>query len=96
MVDDTRLGVEEAFFWGVHGQTAVSVIPILPITRQRLGFLDKLSSRIALWKITIPARERKRVIRFLDKFNLNEFTLIPKKRCLKCLRMRVVDMREQP
>jgi hypothetical protein len=49
-----------------------------------------------LWKITIPAKEREKAIRFLDKFNLNEFTLFDSEEALlEMLAMRVIDMRER-
>ena len=48
-----------------------------------------------LWKITLPASERMKVISFLDKFNLNEFTLFDSEEALlEMLAMRVIDMRE--
>jgi hypothetical protein len=48
-----------------------------------------------LWKITIPAKERMKALGFLDKFNLNEFTLFDSEEALlEMLAMRVIDMRE--
>jgi FRG domain len=48
-----------------------------------------------LWKISIPARERMKAISFLDKFNLNEFTLFDSEEALlEMLAMQVIDLRE--
>jgi hypothetical protein len=47
-----------------------------------------------LWKITIPAKERIKVLRYFDKFNLNEFTLFDSEEgLLEMLAARVLDMR---
>jgi hypothetical protein len=52
-----------------------------------------------LWKITIPARERKKAIRFLDKSNLNEFTLFDSgelhSKCSRCGLRICVSRRER-
>lgn len=48
-----------------------------------------------LWKIKIPAKERMRALSYLDKFNLNDFTLFDSEESLlEMLAMRVIDMRE--
>jgi hypothetical protein len=58
------------------------------------GVTDHLKQD-ALWKITLPANERTKALRFLDKFNLNEFTLFDSEEALlEMLAMRVIDMRE--
>jgi hypothetical protein len=58
------------------------------------GQTDDLQQDL-LWKITIPAKERVKAISFLDKFNLNEFTLFDSEEALlEMLSMRVIDMRE--
>lgn len=47
-----------------------------------------------LWKITIPATERLKALRYFDKFNLNEFTLFDSEEgLLEMLATRVIDMR---
>jgi hypothetical protein len=47
-----------------------------------------------LWKITVPAGERMKALRYFDKFNLNEFTLFDSEEALlEMLAMRVFDMR---
>jgi hypothetical protein len=47
-----------------------------------------------LWKMTIPASERLKVIRFCDKVNLNEFTLFDSEEgLLETQAMRVFDLR---
>jgi hypothetical protein len=47
-----------------------------------------------LWKITVPASERMKALRYFDKFNLNEFTLFDSEEgLLEMLATRVVDMR---
>jgi hypothetical protein len=57
------------------------------------GMKDKLQQDL-LWKITIPAKERLKVLGHLDKFNLNEFTLFDSEDALlEMLAMRVIDMR---
>lgn len=49
-----------------------------------------------LWKITIPGKERLKAMRFLDKFNLNDFTLFDSEEgLLEMLAMRVIDMRQE-
>jgi hypothetical protein len=58
------------------------------------GQKDSLQQDL-LWKITIPAKERVKALRFLDKFNLNEFTLFDSEEALlEMLAMRVIDIRE--
>jgi FRG domain len=58
------------------------------------GMKDNLQQDL-LWKITIPAKERLKVLEHLDKFNLNEFTLFDSEEALlEMLAMRVIDMRE--
>ena len=58
------------------------------------GQKDNLQQDL-LWKITIPAKERVKALSFLDKFNLNEFTLFDgEEALLEMLAMRVIDMRE--
>jgi hypothetical protein len=48
-----------------------------------------------LWKMTIPAKERLKALRYFDKFNLNEFTLFDNEEgLLEMLAMRKIDMRE--
>jgi hypothetical protein len=48
-----------------------------------------------LLKMTIPAKERLKVLSYLDKFNLNEFTLFDNEEALlEMLAMRVIDMRK--
>jgi hypothetical protein len=47
-----------------------------------------------LWKMTIPATERLKVLRFCDKVNLNEFTLFDSEAgLLEMQAMRVFDLR---
>ena len=47
-----------------------------------------------LWKITVPASERMKALRYFDKFNLNEFTLFDSEEgLLEMLATRVIDMR---
>jgi hypothetical protein len=47
-----------------------------------------------LWKITVPASERMKVLRYFDKFNLNDFTLFDSEEgLLEMLATRVIDMR---
>jgi len=47
-----------------------------------------------LWKFTIPANERLKVLRFCDKVNLNEFTLFDTEEgLLEMQAMRVFDLR---
>lgn len=58
------------------------------------GQKDNLQQGL-LWKITLPAREHMKALSFLDKFNLNEFTLFDSEESLlEMLAMRVIDMRE--
>ncbi|MGX4771090.1 FRG domain-containing protein [Bradyrhizobium guangdongense] len=58
------------------------------------GQRDKLQQDY-LWKITIPGTERLKVMSFLDKFNLNDFTLFDSEEALlEMLAMRVIDMRD--
>ena len=48
-----------------------------------------------LWKITIPARERRKALRFFDKVNLNEFTLFDTEEgLLEMLAVQEIDMRD--
>jgi hypothetical protein len=48
-----------------------------------------------LWKMTVPANERQKALRYFDKFNLNEFTLFDSEEgLLEMLAARVIDMRE--
>jgi hypothetical protein len=48
-----------------------------------------------LWKMTVPAKERTKALRYFDKFNLNSFTLFDSEEgLLEMLAMRVIDMRE--
>lgn len=57
------------------------------------GMKDNLEQDL-LWKINIPAKERLKALRYLDKFNLNEFTLFDSEEgLLEMLAMRVIDMR---
>jgi hypothetical protein len=59
------------------------------------GMKDNLKQDL-LWKITIPAKERLKALRYFDKFNLNEFTLFDTEEgLLEMLAMRVIDMRER-
>jgi FRG domain len=47
-----------------------------------------------LWKITVPASERMKALRYFDKFNLNEFTLFDTEEgLLEMLATRAIDMR---
>jgi FRG domain len=47
-----------------------------------------------LCKMTIPARERQKVLRYFDKFNLNEFSLFDTEEgLLEMLATRVIDTR---
>ena len=58
------------------------------------GQKDNLEQDL-LWKITIPVQERMKAMSFLDKFNLNDFTLFDSEEALlEMLAMRVIDMRE--
>jgi FRG domain len=51
--------------------------------------------RDLLWKITLPASERRKALEFFDKTNLNEFTLFDSEEgLLEMLAARVIDMRE--
>jgi hypothetical protein len=55
---------------------------------------DRLQQDL-LWKITIPTSERLKALAYLDKFNLNAFTLFDSEEALlEMLAMRVLDMRE--
>jgi hypothetical protein len=58
------------------------------------GIKDNLQQDL-LWKMTIPARERQKALRYFDKFNLNEFTLFDSEEgLLEMLAARFIDMRE--
>jgi hypothetical protein len=58
------------------------------------GLKDNLNQDL-LWKITIPARERIKALRYLDKFNLNQFTLFDSEDALlEMLALRFIDMRQ--
>jgi FRG domain len=58
------------------------------------GIKDHLQQDL-LWKMTVPARERQKALRYFDKFNLNEFTLFDSEEgLLEMLAARVIDMRE--
>jgi FRG domain len=58
------------------------------------GMKDNLRQDL-LCKITIPANERLKALRYFDKFNLNEFTLFDSEEgLLEMLAMRGIDMRE--
>ena len=58
------------------------------------GIKDHLRQDL-LWKMTIPASERQKALKYLDKFNLNEFTLFDSEEgLLEMLATRVIDMRE--
>jgi hypothetical protein len=47
-----------------------------------------------LWKITVPASERMKALRYFDKFNLNEFSLFDSEEALlEMLATRFIDMR---
>jgi hypothetical protein len=47
-----------------------------------------------LWKIVIPGKERQKVLRHFDKFNLNEFTLFDTEEGLmEMLAMREFDLK---
>ncbi|UGA45966.1 FRG domain-containing protein [Bradyrhizobium quebecense] len=58
----------------------------------------KITSRLEqdlLWKFTIPASERRKVLRHFDKFNMNEYTLFASEEgLLEMLAMREIDLRE--
>jgi hypothetical protein len=57
------------------------------------GQQDNLKQDL-LWKITIPAKERLKVLRFCDQVNLNEFTLFDSEEgLLEMQAMRVFDLR---
>jgi hypothetical protein len=57
------------------------------------GQKDRLNQDL-LWKMTIPAKERLKVLRFCDKVNLNEFTLFDSEEgLLEMQAMRVFDLR---
>jgi hypothetical protein len=57
------------------------------------GQKDQLQQDL-LWKMTIPASERPKVLRFCDKVNLNEFTLFDSEEgLLEMEAMRVFDLR---
>jgi len=59
------------------------------------GTKDNLQQDL-LWKMTVPAKERQKALRYFDKFNLNEFTLFDSEEgLLEMLAARVIDMREQ-
>jgi hypothetical protein len=59
------------------------------------GQKDRLKQDL-LWKMTIPAKEREKALRYFDKFNLNEFTLFDTEEgLLEMLAARVIDMRER-
>jgi FRG domain len=56
---------------------------------------DQLNQDL-LWKITVPASERMKVLRYFDKFNLNDFTLFDSEEgLLEMLATRVIDMRNE-
>ena len=58
------------------------------------GIRDHLQQDM-LWKITIPTSERRKVLEYFDKFNLNEFTLFDSEEgLLEMLAARVMDLRE--
>jgi hypothetical protein len=57
------------------------------------GMKDHLQQDL-LWKMTDPAKERQKALRYFDKFNLNEFTLFDSEGLLEMLATRVIDMRE--
>ena len=58
------------------------------------GTTDNLQQDM-LWKMTVPAKERQKALRYFDKFNLNEFTLFDSEEgLLEMLAARVIDMRE--
>jgi hypothetical protein len=47
-----------------------------------------------LWKITIPGKERQKVLRLFDKFNLNDFTLFDSEEGLmEMLALREFDLK---
>jgi hypothetical protein len=47
-----------------------------------------------LWKMSIPASERLKVLRFCEKVNLNDFTLFDSEEALlEQLAMKVFDLR---
>lgn len=57
------------------------------------GQKDQLNQDL-LWKMTIPAKERLKVLRFCDQVNLNEFTLFDSEEgLLEMQAMRVFDLR---
>jgi hypothetical protein len=57
------------------------------------GQKDNLNQDL-LWKMTIPAKERLKVLRFCDKVNLNEFTLFDSEEgLLEMQAMRLFDLR---
>jgi hypothetical protein len=48
-----------------------------------------------LWKLTVPAKERQKALRYFHKLNLNEFTLFGSEEgLLEMLAANVIDMRE--
>jgi len=58
------------------------------------GIRDNLQQD-QLWKMTVPAAERQKALRYFDKFNLNEFTLFDSEEgLLEMLAARVIDLRE--
>jgi len=57
-------------------------------------FNIKSSDQDLLWKIEIPASERVNVLRFLDKFNLNAFSLFDSEESLiETLAFREIDLK---
>jgi FRG domain len=57
------------------------------------GMKDDLEQDL-LWKMTVPATERQKALRYFDKFNLNEFTLFDSEEgLLEMLAMRAFDLR---
>jgi hypothetical protein len=58
------------------------------------GMKDNLQQDL-LWKLTVPAKERQKALRYFHKFNLNEFTLFDSEEgLLEMLAANVIDMRE--
>jgi hypothetical protein len=59
-------------------------------------FATPSTTQDQLWKFTMPATERRRVLRLLDAYNLNEFSLFQSEESLlKTIAVRELDLREK-
>lgn len=61
------------------------------------AFAASLSTQDQLWKITMPATERSKVLRNLDAYNLNAFSLFQTEEALlNTIAIRELELREKP